>query len=75
MMRNMGKRKDLAYWNVPVTRSLDMTLKEAIKKDMHNTKADLIREAVREKLKEMGFILSPISTKSRIETEKVDVKN
>ncbi len=71
----MGKRKDLVYWNIPVTKSLDMTLKEAIRQDMHNTKSDLIREAVREKLKEMGFTALPASTKSRIETEKVDVKN
>jgi len=57
----VGKRRDLAYWNVPVTKSLDMALEEAIRRDMHNTKADLIREAVREKLKEIGFIASVIA--------------
>jgi len=56
-VENTGKRRDLAYWNVPVTKSMDMAVKEAIRRDMHNTKADLIREAVREKLKEMGFII------------------
>lgn len=57
----MGKREDLAYWDVPVTKSLDMAVEEAVRRDMHNTKADLIRDAVREKLKEMGFTISAIS--------------
>jgi len=57
----VGKREDLAYWDVPVTKSLDMAVEEAVRRDMHNTKADLIRDAVREKLKEMGFTISAIS--------------
>jgi Arc/MetJ-type ribon-helix-helix transcriptional regulator len=51
----MGKRKDIHYWNVPVTKTLDRAVENAIKIDMHNTKADLIREAVREKLDRMGL--------------------
>jgi Arc/MetJ-type ribon-helix-helix transcriptional regulator len=60
-VENVGKREDLAYWDVPVTKSLDMAVEEAVRRDMHNTKADLIRDAVREKLKEMGFTISAIS--------------
>lgn len=41
------------FWHVPVTVALDRAVEEAIRRDMHSTKADLIREAVREKLKEM----------------------
>jgi len=63
----MGKRKDLAYWNIPVTRSLDTAVEEAIKRDMHNTKADLIREAVREKLKEMGIPMTVASTQEEVQ--------
>jgi len=63
----MGKRKDLAYWNIPVTRSLDTAVEEAIRRDMHNTKADLIREAVRQKLKEMGISLTVASAREEVQ--------
>jgi len=51
----MGKRRDRVYWNVPVSRSLDEAVEEAIKRDGHVTKSDLIRDAVREMLRRMGF--------------------
>ena len=50
----MGKRKDLRYWNVPVTESLDRAVEEILERGMYSTKVDLIREAVREKLEKMG---------------------
>lgn len=50
----MPKRRDLVYWNIPVTKSLDALVKEAIKHNLHNTKADFVREAVRWRLREMG---------------------
>jgi Arc/MetJ-type ribon-helix-helix transcriptional regulator len=43
----MGKRKDLTYWNIPVTRTLDEAVEKAVKADMHVSKSDLVRDAVR----------------------------
>lgn len=54
-MWKMGKRKDLTYWNIPVTRALNEAVEEAIKVDMHVSKSDLVRDAVRRLLKEMGI--------------------
>jgi len=51
----MGKRKDLKYWNIPVTKTLDQAVEEAVKVDMHVSKSDLIRDAVRRLLKELGI--------------------
>jgi Arc/MetJ-type ribon-helix-helix transcriptional regulator len=50
----LGKRKDLTYWNIPVTKSLDSAVEEAVEKDMHVSKSDLIRDAVRQLLKQIG---------------------
>lgn len=52
---NMGKRKDVAYWNIPAPKVLDDALEEAVRRDTHSTKAGLVRDAVRRKLEEMGF--------------------
>lgn len=52
----MGKRKDVAYWNIPVPKVLNEAVEKAIRVDMHATKSDFVRDAVREKLKAMGFI-------------------
>ena len=52
----MGKRKDLVYWNIPVTRALDEAVREAIKRNTHVSKSDLVRDAVRRLLREMGFL-------------------
>ena len=51
----MPKRKDMKYWNIPVTSTLDDALEEAVRKDTHSTKSDFIRDAVRRKLEELGF--------------------
>jgi Arc/MetJ-type ribon-helix-helix transcriptional regulator len=51
----MGKRKDMKYWNVPVTPHLDSVLEKAVHLNAHVSKSDLIRSAVREKLAEMGL--------------------
>jgi Arc/MetJ-type ribon-helix-helix transcriptional regulator len=65
----MGKRKDLVYWNIPVTKSLDTAVQEAIRRDMHNTRSDLVREAVREKLEKMAVYLRPHTESSARESE------
>jgi len=51
----MGKRKDLTYWNIPVTRTLDEAVEKAVKVDMHVSKSDLVRDAVRRLLLELGI--------------------
>ena len=54
---HMGKRKDLTYWNIPVTRTLDEAVEKAVKADMHVSKSDLVRDAVRRLLLELGMQL------------------
>ena len=41
------------FWSIPVSPTLDDAVKKAVVEDMHSTKSDLIREAVREKLERM----------------------
>jgi Arc/MetJ-type ribon-helix-helix transcriptional regulator len=41
------KNKDVAFWNIPVPKTLDDEVEEAVQKDRHMTKAELIRTAVR----------------------------
>jgi Arc/MetJ-type ribon-helix-helix transcriptional regulator len=54
----MAKRK-LTFWKVPVTPMLDEMLEKAVEKNAHVSKADFIREAVREKLTKMGLFELP----------------
>ena len=42
-------------WNIPVPRTLDEALKQAVEKHTHSTKSDFVRDAVRRRLEEMGF--------------------
>jgi len=51
----VGKRKDITYWNVPVDRSLNEALEDAVHRDWHMTKAEFVRGAVRRVLREMGY--------------------
>ena len=53
----MGKRKDLTYWNIPVPKALDEAVERAVKKDLHVSKSDLVRDAVRRLLLELGMPL------------------
>jgi len=48
-------RRNLRFWNIPVTTALDDAVEAAVQADMHVSKSDLIREAVREKLAKMGY--------------------
>ena len=54
---SMPKRKDMKYWNIPVTTYLNSVVEKAVLLNTHVSKSDLVRSAVREKLKEMGFKL------------------
>lgn len=51
----MPKRKDMKYWNVPVTTHLDDVLEKAVQLNAHVSKSDFIRSAVREKLADIGL--------------------
>ena len=51
----MPKRKDMRYWNIPVTEHFDNILKKAVTLNSHVSKADFVRDAVREKLAHIGL--------------------
>lgn len=51
----MPKRKDMKYWNIPVTPHLDEVVEKAVELNAHVSKSDFIRCAVREKLKVIGL--------------------
>ena len=47
--------KRLRIWQIPVTETLDKLLDAAVRVDTHVSKSDLVRDAVREKLTNMGL--------------------
>jgi len=51
----LPKRKDMCYWNVPVTEHLNKIVEKAVNLNAHVSKSDFIRDAVREKLANMGL--------------------
>jgi len=51
----MPKRKDMKYWNIPVTPHLNEVVDKAVGLNAHVSKSELIRCAVREKLVNMGL--------------------
>jgi len=63
MSARKSSDKRLPVWQVPVTETLDNLLEEAVRKDTHLSKSDLVREAVREKLTKMGFTYEKLSEK------------
>lgn len=52
-MIEVRKRKDIAYWNIPVPKPLNKAVDDAVAAGMYATKADFIRDAARDKLKEV----------------------
>ena len=50
----MPKREDLTKWCIPVPKTLDDAVEKAVQTDMHISKSDLVRDAVRRLLKEIG---------------------
>jgi len=58
LVAKMSKGKRIKRWSIPVPAALDEAVEKAIEIDMHATKSDLIREAVREKLEKMGVRLA-----------------
>jgi Arc/MetJ-type ribon-helix-helix transcriptional regulator len=51
----MPKRKDMKYWNIPVTPHLNAVVEKAVHLNAHVSKSDFIRSAVREKLADIGL--------------------
>lgn len=51
----MAKKQEIAVWNLQVPKPLDDALDKAIMANWHRTKAEFIRDAVREKLANMGL--------------------
>jgi Arc/MetJ-type ribon-helix-helix transcriptional regulator len=52
----MAKRK-LRFWNIPVTEQLDDSVEKAVQINAHVSKSDFVRDAVRDKLRNMGNII------------------
>jgi Arc/MetJ-type ribon-helix-helix transcriptional regulator len=42
-------------WCIPVTKTLDDALEQAVTLDSHSSKSEFVRDAVRRRLEEMGF--------------------
>ncbi|MEM2868040.1 MAG: ribbon-helix-helix protein, CopG family, partial [Candidatus Bathyarchaeia archaeon] len=59
LLKNWGGKikEKMVCWNIPVPKSLDEALEEAIKRDWHITKAEFIREVVRRELERLGIRL------------------
>ena len=51
----MIEHRDKTKWCIPVTRTLDDALEQAVTFDSHSSKSEFVRDAVRRKLEEMGF--------------------
>ncbi len=50
----MNKTK-LKFWSIPVPEHLDLCVEEAVQLKSHVSKADFVRDAVREKLARMNL--------------------
>ncbi|MGB6680704.1 MAG: ribbon-helix-helix domain-containing protein [Candidatus Bathyarchaeia archaeon] len=58
----MPRRKELVIWSIPVTKTLDEKVEHLVKDNMHVSKSDLIRDAVRSKLKEIELTSTHAAT-------------
>lgn len=50
----MAKKQEVAVWNLQVPKPLDDALDRVIVANWHRTKAEFIRDAVREKIAKLG---------------------
>ena len=48
-------KQEKTNWNIPVPRTLDDALEQAVTLDSHSSKSEFVRDAVRRRLEEMGF--------------------
>lgn len=56
------REKEYDVWNIQVPKLLNKALEEAIARDFHITKAEYVREAVREKLLKAGITAENMGT-------------
>ncbi len=47
--------KEKIKWCIPVTKTLDHALEQAVTFDSHSSKSEFVRDAVRRRLEQMGF--------------------
>jgi hypothetical protein len=52
--QGLNKQKK-TNWNIPVPKTLDDALEQAVTLDSHSSKSEFVRDAVRRKLEKMGF--------------------
>lgn len=50
----MSRKKDLAFWNIPVPRSLNEAVEIAVNSDGHVSKSEFVRDACRQLLEKMN---------------------
>lgn len=62
----MSKQEKIK-WNIPVSKTLDNALEQAVNADSHNSKSEFVRDCVRRRLEEMGF--RPIVFEKQISEE------
>lgn len=55
-MRGEVEMSRLKKWSIPVTEQLDEAVEKAVQKNTHVSKSDFIRDAVREKLRQLGIL-------------------
>jgi len=60
---NLEKEKSV-HWNVPAPKPLDEALEKFVTSDFHMTKAEFIRDAVREKLAKHGVTHETLSMRA-----------
>jgi Arc/MetJ-type ribon-helix-helix transcriptional regulator len=48
-------KQEKTNWNIPVPKSLDNALEQAVSLDSHVSKSEFVRDAVRKQLQSMGF--------------------
>jgi Arc/MetJ-type ribon-helix-helix transcriptional regulator len=65
----MSPHKKIAMLHIALSDCLDQAIEEAVMLGTHASKSELIREAIREKLKSMGFDAYPKTSTRRVETE------
>ncbi|MGA2523648.1 MAG: hypothetical protein ABSF65_05790 [Candidatus Bathyarchaeia archaeon] len=48
-------KQEKRSWNIPVSKTLDDALEQAVNLDSHSSKSEFVRDAVRRRLESMGF--------------------
>jgi len=48
-------KQEKRNWNIPVSKTLDEALEQAVTMDSHSSKSEFVRDAVRRRLETMGF--------------------